>query len=58
MTGKAFKLKEAAENGNGGIVYYTPVIDFVDITPEEDAKATEIAIQVEEKIQRNKARVN
>lgn len=58
MTGKAFKLKEAAENGNGGIVYYTPVIDFVDITPEEDAKATEIAIQVEEKIQRNKARAN
>lgn len=57
MVGKAFKLKEAAENGNGGIVYYTPVIEFVDLTPTEDAKATEIAIEVEEKIKRNKSRV-
>lgn len=58
MTGKAFKLKEAKENSNGGIVYYSPEIEFVDLTEAEDAKATEIAIQVEEKIKRNKARVN
>lgn len=58
MTGKAFKLKEATEVNNGGIVYYTPSIEFVDITEDEDAKATEIAIQVEEKIKRNKAKSN
>lgn len=58
MVGKAFKLKEAKENNNGGIVYYTPEIDFVDISADEDAKATEIAIKVEEKIKKNKSRNN
>lgn len=58
MTGKAFKLKEAVEVNNGGIVYYTPSIEFIDITPDEDAKATDIAIKVEEKLKRNKARVS
>lgn len=58
MTGKAFKLNGAAEVNNGGIVYYTPNIEFVDLTEAEDAKATEIAIEVEEKIKKNKSRVN
>lgn len=52
-TGKSFHLKEVNEQGNGGITYYTPVLEYTDLTADEGKKATEIAVDVEEKIKNN-----
>lgn len=51
--GKSFHLKEAQEQGNGGITYYTPVLEYTDLTDEEAKAATEATETVEEKLKNN-----
>ena len=48
-------LGKAKHEKHGSVDYYAPVFEIGDITPEENAKANEVAAEVEDKIARNKA---
>lgn len=47
-------IGEPQEKVNGSVTFYAPTFELGDIDAELDAHATEVAIEVEEKIERNK----
>lgn len=50
-----FTFNKAEQRKNGAVTFYAPSFELGDITDEEDDKATEVAKEIEAKIEHNKA---
>lgn len=55
MVGKGFKIPSSKEEGTS-IKYNVPIVEFFDITPEEDKKATDLAVEIETRLNKNRAK--
>ncbi len=52
---QCFKFGPAEEQKNGAIVFNIPTVDFIEISDEENDRAIELAEQVDDKLNRNRA---
>ena len=53
--GHCVTIGESQKCKMGTVIYYAPTFELGDITPEENSKADEIAVEVEDKLARNRA---
>ena len=57
MSGKCFKLSGVEENTNGTIKFNKPLVEFSEITADEDHKANILAQDIREKLRKNQSNV-